>query len=207
MSTPIDSVSIATEVTGDSLLCQTPSTKAARTPTYNDSGNQLNYNGSTHQRIANHVNHVQSAFRQNQHVSLIDGGGNGGMSGRDVHVIEQSLLSADVTGLADHAVKDIPIATVAGVLTSSRGKINGVFHQYTHLGTGKTMHSPNQMRHFVIEISNTALTLSGNQQIQNAYGYVIPLSIRNGSPYMDMHPPLDHELETYPHVFFTSDET
>jgi hypothetical protein len=23
----------------------------------------------------------------------------------------------------------------------------------------------------------------------------------------DMHPPSDHELDTYPHVFFTSDET
>jgi hypothetical protein len=38
------------------------------------------------------------------------------MSGCDFCVIEQSLLSSDVTGLADHAVKDIPIATVAGAL-------------------------------------------------------------------------------------------
>jgi hypothetical protein len=83
------------------------------------------------QRITNHFNicyHVQSASRQNQHGSLIDGGANGGMSGSDVRVIEHSLQSADVTGLADHAVKDTPIATVAGVLTSSRGKIIGIFH-------------------------------------------------------------------------------
>jgi hypothetical protein len=72
------------------------------------------------------------------------------MSGCDLRVIVQSLLSADVTGLADHAVKDIPIVTVAGFLSSSCGKINGIFHQYTHLGTGKTIHSANQMRHFGI---------------------------------------------------------
>jgi hypothetical protein len=37
----------------------------------------------------------------------------------------------------------------------------------------------------------------GEQQIQHPDSYVIPLSIRNGLPYIDMHP----------HVFFTSDET
>jgi hypothetical protein len=113
-------VSVVTEVTGDSLLRLTLSNRAARTPTYNNSANQINYNWSTYQRFANHVNiccHVQSASRQNQHGSLIDGDVNDGISGSDVHAIEQSLLSADVTVLADHAVKEIPIATVAGVLT------------------------------------------------------------------------------------------
>jgi hypothetical protein len=74
IATPIDSVSVGTKITGDSLLRQTLSNKAARTPTYNDSVNQLNYNGSTYQRISNHVNicyTVQSASRQNQHVSLL----------------------------------------------------------------------------------------------------------------------------------------
>jgi hypothetical protein len=83
----------------------------------------------------------------------------------------------------------------------------GIFHQYAHLGTGKTIHSANQMRHFGIEISDTPLALAGKQRIQHPDGYVIPLSIRNGLPYMDVGPLLDHECDTYPHVFFTSDET
>jgi hypothetical protein len=201
IATPIDSVSVVTEVTGDSLLRQTLSNKAARTPTYNNSMNQLNYKGSAYQRIANHVNicyHIQSASRQNQHGSIIDGSANGGMSGSDVRVIEQSLLSADVIGLADHAVKDIPISTVAGVLTSSCGKIIGIFHHYAHLGTGKTIHSANKMRHFGIEISDTPLTLAVKQRIQHPDGSLYPL---------EMYPPSDYELDTYPHVFLTSDET
>jgi hypothetical protein len=36
-------------------------------------------------------------------------------------------------------------------------------------------------------------------------GYFIPISIRNGLPYIDMHPPMDEELEAYPQVNFTSD--
>jgi hypothetical protein len=129
------------------------------------------------------------------------------MSGCDVRVIEQSILSADVTELADHAVKDIPITTVAGVLSSSRGKNIGIFHQYAHLGTGKTIYSANHMCHFGIEIASTPRALAGKQRIQHPDSYVIPLSIRNGLPCMDMLPPLDHELNTYTHVFFTSDET
>jgi hypothetical protein len=49
IATPIDSVLVVTEVTGDSLLQQTLSNKASGTPTYNDSVNQLNYNGYTYQ--------------------------------------------------------------------------------------------------------------------------------------------------------------
>jgi hypothetical protein len=82
IATPIDSVLVINKVVGDSLLQQTQSNKAARTPT--DSVNQLNHNSSTYQRIANHVNicyHFQSSSRQSQHGSLIDGGANGGMSG------------------------------------------------------------------------------------------------------------------------------
>jgi hypothetical protein len=116
-------------------------------------------------------------------------------------------MSTDVTGHADHAVKDIPIATVSGVLSSSRGKIIQRLHQYAHLGTVKTIDSANQMRHFGIEVSDTPCALAGKQRTQHPDGYVIPLSSRNGIPYMDMHPPLDHELNTYSHVFFTSDET
>jgi hypothetical protein len=63
------------------------------------------------------------------------------------------------------------------------------------------------MQHFGNEVSDTPLALAGKQQVQHLDGYVIPLSIRNGSPHMDMHSPLDHGLDTYPHVFFTSDET
>ena len=36
-------------------------------------------------------------------------------------------------------------------------------------------------------------------------GYVIPLSIRGGLAYMDMHPPDDEEYDGLPHVILTSD--
>jgi hypothetical protein len=59
---------------------------------------------------------------------------------------------------------------------------------------------------FGIEISDIPHALAGKQSIHHPEGYVIPLSVRNPLPFMDLHPPMDHELDTYPHVFFTSDE-
>jgi len=191
----------------DSHLRQVISNRNVQTTTASDP-NQVTYNGQTYQRITNTLNVtyiVNNASRHLHHGSLIDGGANGGMSGDDVRVIEETLNNADVSGLADHSVTDLPIATVAGVLTSSQGNIIGIFHQYAHLGTGKTIHSANQMRHFGVDICDTPTALRGKQQIHHPDGYVIPLSIRNGLAYMDMHPPTDSELETLTHVFFTSD--
>jgi hypothetical protein len=61
------------------------------------------------------------------------------------------------------------------------------------------------MRHFGVDICDIPQTLHGKQRIHHPDGYVIPLSIRNGLAYMNMHSPTDLELETLPHVFFTSD--
>jgi hypothetical protein len=129
--TPIEIAPVIPVVSSDSLLRQTLSNRAVRTspPNNNDVIDQFTHNGSTYQRITNHLKisyHIQSASRQNALGALIDGGANGGMSGCDVRVIEQTLQSADVTGLAQHSVKDLPIATVAAVLNTSRGNIIGI---------------------------------------------------------------------------------
>ena len=151
--------------------------------------------------------HVNNASTTSHNGSLIDGGANGGMSGADVRVIETTLNKADVTRLAEHSDADLSISTVAGLIESSSGPIIGVFHQYAHLGTGRKIHSTNQLKSFRLEITDTPRILRGRQQIIHPDGYVIPFSIRNGLPYTDMSAPTDHDLDAYPHVFFTSDET
>ena len=64
--------------------------------------------------------------------SLIDGGANGGLSGSDVIVLSETFLTADVTGIADNTLTQIPVCTVAGLIQSQHGPIIGVFHQYAH---------------------------------------------------------------------------
>ena len=137
--------------------------------------------------------------------SLIDGGANGGLSGSDVVVLNETTLHADVTGIANNTITQIPICTVAGLIQTQHGPIIGIFHQYAHQGTGKTIHSVSQLRHFGTIVDDTPRQFGGKQRLETLDGYIIPLSIRSGLPYMDMSPPTQHELDCYPHVFFTAD--
>jgi hypothetical protein len=198
----------------DSHLRQILSNKHTRltstNPTTSNTQYQVEIDGNMYQRVVNTIRiqyNVHSSLRNELQGSLIDGGANGGMSGADVRVIEQTLHHADISGIAEHSVSNLPICTVAGVIETSTDKIIGIFHQYAHLGTGKTIHSSNQLRSFGIEICDTPLSLGGKQRILHTDGYCIPLSIRNGLPYMDMYAPSDKELDSLEHVFFTSDMT
>ena len=45
------------------------------------------------------------------------------------------------------------------------------------------------------------------QRVVTPDGWIIPLPIRNGLPYMDMRPPMQAEYEAYDHVVLTSNVT
>jgi hypothetical protein len=137
--------------------------------------------------------------------SLIDGGANGGLSGSDVVVLSETLFTVDVTGIAENTLQKVPVCTVAGHIQTQHGPIIGVFHQNAHHDTGKAIHSVSQLRHFGIIVDDTPRLFGGKQRLETLDGYIIPLSIHSGLPYMDMSPPTTVELDSYPHVFFTSD--
>jgi hypothetical protein len=137
--------------------------------------------------------------------SLIDGGANGGLGGSDVVVIVETLLTADVTGIANHNVQKVPVCTVAALIQTQHGPIIGIFHEYAHHGTGKTIQSVSQLRHFGTIVDNTPHCFTGKQRLETFEGSIIHLSICSGLPYMDMSPATSIELDTYPHEFFTSD--
>ena len=137
--------------------------------------------------------------------TLIDGGANGGLAGSDVRVLEYHNDRATVTGIAGNNLDDLPIVTAAGLLQTVDGPVIGIFHQYAYYSKGKTIHSVPQFEHFDIMVDCTSRKKHGKQRIQTSDGFVIPLNIRNGLAYMDMCPPSDIELESLPHVIFTSD--
>jgi Reverse transcriptase (RNA-dependent DNA polymerase) len=159
------------------------------------------------------LNTFSVSYKVSQHVhippptgSLVDGGANGGLSGSDVRVLMSSLHTADVTGIGDATMTSLPLCTVAGLITTHKGPIIGIFHQYAHVGTGYSIHSSNQLRQFGIVVDDNPRCFSANgQTIRTPEGHFIPLSLRNGLPYMDMSPPTDNDMATYPHVTFTSD--
>jgi hypothetical protein len=137
--------------------------------------------------------------------ALLDGGANGGMIGQDMRVLFETESTCDVTGVADNAVSNLKIVTGASLIETTNGPIIGIFNQYANYGQGKTIHAKGQLESFGNEVDDTSRRLGGQQRLITHDGKVIPVSIRQGLPYIDMRSPTDDELATYPHVIMTSD--
>jgi hypothetical protein len=101
-------------------------------------------------------------------------------------------------------MSNLPLCTVAALITTQKGPIIGIFHQYTHYGKGNTIHSVNWMKQFCIIIDDTPCSLSPHgQTIQTLDGY-LSLSHQKWAPaHMGMYIPTNGELDMYPHVMFT----
>jgi len=125
-------------------------------------------NGHRYRRVGTHRLHykVQNGERRaGSRGSLVDGGANGGFAGSDVLVLEESNRFADVSGIANHTVENIPICTVAGKIITTRGPAIGIFHQYAYFGEGSTIHSPHQLAHFGLKVDDQSVKVGGHQRI------------------------------------------
>jgi hypothetical protein len=81
--------------------------------------------------------------------SLVDGGANGGMAGSNVRTLsESSFNKANVTGIGESLIQNLPLATVAGLISTHRGPAIVLLHQYANYGKGHTIHSSSQLRAF-----------------------------------------------------------
>jgi hypothetical protein len=80
-------------------------------------------------------------------------------------------------------------------------------HQYAyHPQQGKSIHSSCQLESFANDVNDKLIHIPGGlQRIQTVDGYVFPLSIRDGLPYLGMRPYTDAEYDSLRHVILTSD--
>lgn len=193
-----------------SATTSAPAASAAQTllSSRNIHAQEVQVNGLKYTLTNNMANTVYRSFSSQTSTTpgaLVDGGANGGLSGSDVREIARTNKRADVTGIANNDIPDIPICTVASVIQTTAGPKIGIFHQYAHHGTGRTIHSVNQLAAFGIIVDEKPKATGGQQQLTTPDGFIIPLAIRNGLAYMDMYPPSDHELATLETIIFTSD--
>ena len=155
-------------------------------------------------QIQTHQRYVFARVNQTNH-QLIDRGANGGLAGADMRVIHTTPRKINIVGIDDHELTVLNVVTAATFLDTQKGPIIGVFHEYAHLGEGRSIHAAGQMEWFNCQVDDRSKIVGGTQSIQTSEGYVIPLSIESGLVYMhSMRIPTDHDLQNYPHVFFTS---
>jgi len=140
--------------------------------------------------------------------SLVDRGANGGIAGNDVRVLYQTEHKhVRVKGIDNHEITNLPIVTAAGVSISQRGPVLVILNQYAYHPQHKTIHSAAQIEAYKNEVNDKSLKVQGGlQRIKTVDGYIFPLNIKSGLPYLNLRPPDDDELETLPQVILTSDD-
>jgi hypothetical protein len=75
-----------------------------------------------------------------------------------------------------------------------------------HPQQGRSIHSSCQLEAFNNDVNDKSIHIPGGlQRIQTPDGYVFPLSILDGLPYLGMRPYTDAEFDSLPHVILTSD--
>ena len=155
-------------------------------------------------QIQTHQRYVFARVNQSNH-HLIDRGANGGLAGADMRVIHTTPRKINIVGIDDQKLTGLNVVTAAALLDTQKGPIIGVFHEYAHLGKGRSVHAAGQMEWFNCQVDDRSKIVGGAQQIETSEGYVIPLSIESGLVYMHtIRIPTDQDLQNYPHVFFTS---
>ena len=100
---------------------------------------------------------------------------------------------------------EIPIVTAGGVINTQRGPVIAIMHQYAYTGKGKSIHSCVQLEAHKQAVHDKSMKVGGKQCIVTLDGYVIPLNIRSGLPYMSIRPYTDQKWDHLPHVIFTAD--
>src|SRR5688572_1357631 len=110
--------------------------------------------------------------------SLVDRGANGGITGDDVRIIAKNDRSVDIQGTDNHRVNAIPIVTAGGVITTQKGPVIAIMHQYAYTGKGKSIHSCAQMEANKQTVHDKSTKVGDKQRIETLDGYILSLNIR-----------------------------
>ena len=138
--------------------------------------------------------------------TLVDRGANGGIIGNDAHVIYQYQKTVDVTGIDNHEMPGLKIVDASATTISHRGPIVIIMKQYAYHGRHRSIHSSGQIEKYKNPVDDRSWKVGGDQTIRTHDGYVLPIDIINGLPYLRMRPNTQHEWDTLPHVALTSGE-
>ena len=145
----------------------------------------------------------QHANHTNQ--QLVDRGANGGLAGSDMRVLHKTQRKINIQGIDNHEVTGVDVVTAATLINTSQGKVIGIFNEYAYLGKGSSIHSSGQLEWFKTNVDEKSVKVGGTQLITTLDGYSVPLLIKDGLAYAaSLGRPTDQDMETYPHVFFTS---
>jgi hypothetical protein len=173
-----------------------------------NTGGSRNTNQTRHMSFQSHATFVSSSggYRMSKHrgdvasSSLIDRGANGGLAGSGMQVISvDPSRKLTITGIDNHQMPDLDVVQAGAYVTSHKGPVIAIFHQYAHIKTGASIHSSLQLEHYKLQVDDRSLRAGGTQSISTPEGYMFPLDIIDGLVYLRMRPFTDEEYAALPH--------
>ena len=145
-----------------------------------------------------------SQHERSKRGALVDRGANGGILGNDAHPFHEHQREVDVTGINNHELGGLKLVDASAKTTTQLGPVILILRQYAYHGLNRTIHSAGQIEHNKNKVDDRSMKVGGTQCIRTNDGYIIPLDIINGLPYIKMSPHTDQEWDELPHVILTS---
>eukprot|EP00536_Pseudo-nitzschia_multiseries_P011038 jgi/Psemu1/27670/gm1.27670_g len=140
--------------------------------------------------------------------AMVDHGANGCIIDNDACLISKDIPPryVNVTGINNHQIQNIPIATCGAYSVSNRGPVILIFHECAYTGQFPSiLLSSGQMEAYLSLVDDTSIKAGGTQVITTTDGHVFPLSIcHHGLPYLAMRKYTSEEFSQLPHVIMTS---
>ncbi|KAG7345732.1 reverse transcriptase RNA-dependent DNA polymerase [Nitzschia inconspicua] len=146
-----------------------------------------------------------TSVKSNQ--SPVDRRTNIGIVCQERKVTYMSDRNGDDQGMDNYQLNSISSSTAAGYTVSNKGPVFLILNQYVLMGRGHPIHSPGQLEWFKNSVRDKSIHFGGMHRIKTADGYIIPLGILNGMPFVWMRKPTDKEFNTLSPIVLTSDNT
>ena len=124
------------------------------------------------------------------------------MDARVTHIIPNREV--DVTGIDNHEMNSLKIVNATAKVITQRGPVVLILNQYAYHGMSRTIHSSGQIEAYGNRVDDRSLKAGGKQCIRTLDGYIIPIDIINGLPYIKMVPNTDQDLQDLPSIVLTS---
>ena len=122
-----------------------------------------------------------------------------------MRVITWLDASVDLSGIDNHTLRNLRMVVAAGVARSNKGNVLLVAHHMAYMPDGRTILSPGQLEHRGCKIEDRSKKVTGKHPyLETPTGFIVPIAIRKGLPYIQLRFPSDKEIDELPRVEITS---
>eukprot|EP00536_Pseudo-nitzschia_multiseries_P018601 jgi/Psemu1/56346/gm1.56346_g len=117
--------------------------------------------------------HSSKTYVSTPGYAMVDRGANGCIIGNDACLISKDIPPryVNVTGINNHQIQNIPIATCGAYSVSNRGPVIIIFHECAYTGQHPSILSSPQMEAYFSLVDDTSIKAGGTQVITTTDGH------------------------------------